>query len=342
MSPGTGPLASPRCRPGRRTASGSSGCARCSPRSAIRSALPRDPRRRHERQVDGDDDDRGSCCSRRACRSARPSRRTSARWAERIRVDGGEADLERALARVRPAAEAVGATQFETITAAALAEFAAARGRRRRRRGRARRPARRDERAARAGRPADERRARAHRRARATTRGGDRDARSSPLSRRRQPSSSSRTTRCAALVPGRPRRATEGAREAAEAFVGHPIASARRRAAARSARASETGEIRDGAHNPDGVALADERGSRLRDYTVCASILADKDVDEMLRELAGVGRRPLVATASSNARSLTAAGSAERAAPPLRARRGRRRAGRGRRAGRTSSASPSS
>ncbi|MGH3104538.1 MAG: Mur ligase family protein, partial [Gaiellaceae bacterium] len=45
-------------------------------------------------------------------------------WGERIRVDGGEADFERAIARVRPHAE--GATQFEVLTAAALAEFAAA------------------------------------------------------------------------------------------------------------------------------------------------------------------------------------------------------------------------
>ena len=47
-------------------------------------------------------------------------------WAERISVDGAAADLERALARVRPAAESLQATQFEVITAAAFAEFAAA------------------------------------------------------------------------------------------------------------------------------------------------------------------------------------------------------------------------
>jgi dihydrofolate synthase / folylpolyglutamate synthase len=47
-------------------------------------------------------------------------------WAERVRVRGEEADLEAALARVRGAAEEVGATQFEVLTAAALAEFAAA------------------------------------------------------------------------------------------------------------------------------------------------------------------------------------------------------------------------
>jgi dihydrofolate synthase / folylpolyglutamate synthase len=46
-------------------------------------------------------------------------------WAERIRVAGEEADLEAALERVRSAAEAVEATQFEALTAAALADFAA-------------------------------------------------------------------------------------------------------------------------------------------------------------------------------------------------------------------------
>jgi dihydrofolate synthase / folylpolyglutamate synthase len=47
-------------------------------------------------------------------------------WAERIRVSGNEADFERAVERVRSAAERIGATQFEVLTAAALAEFAAA------------------------------------------------------------------------------------------------------------------------------------------------------------------------------------------------------------------------
>jgi dihydrofolate synthase/folylpolyglutamate synthase len=47
-------------------------------------------------------------------------------WSERVRVEGREADIERALARIRPAAEEVGATQFEALTAAAFAEFAAA------------------------------------------------------------------------------------------------------------------------------------------------------------------------------------------------------------------------
>jgi dihydrofolate synthase/folylpolyglutamate synthase len=46
-------------------------------------------------------------------------------WSERIQVDGEEADVEAAVARVRPAAARLGATQFEVVTAAAFAEFAA-------------------------------------------------------------------------------------------------------------------------------------------------------------------------------------------------------------------------
>jgi dihydrofolate synthase/folylpolyglutamate synthase len=45
-------------------------------------------------------------------------------WSERIRVGGAEADFERAVERVRPHAD--GATQFEVVTAAALAAFASA------------------------------------------------------------------------------------------------------------------------------------------------------------------------------------------------------------------------
>ena len=65
------------------------------------------------------------------------------------------------------------------------------------------------------------------------------------------------------------------------------------------------GEIRDGAHNPDGLAWADRAVCPPPSYTVCASILADKDVDEMLRRLALLGRR-FVATRSSNSRALDA------------------------------------
>jgi dihydrofolate synthase / folylpolyglutamate synthase len=47
-------------------------------------------------------------------------------WSERIRIRGEEADFERAVEAVRAAAERVGATQFEVLTAAALNAFAAA------------------------------------------------------------------------------------------------------------------------------------------------------------------------------------------------------------------------
>jgi dihydrofolate synthase/folylpolyglutamate synthase len=45
-------------------------------------------------------------------------------WSERIRVDGREADFVEAVERIRPAAERLGATQFEALTAAAFAAFA--------------------------------------------------------------------------------------------------------------------------------------------------------------------------------------------------------------------------
>src|SRR5207302_8585262 len=47
-------------------------------------------------------------------------------WSERIRIGGEEADFERAVARVQPDAVALGATQFEVLTAAALLAFAEA------------------------------------------------------------------------------------------------------------------------------------------------------------------------------------------------------------------------
>ena len=69
--------------------------------------------------------------------------------------------------------------------------------------------------------------------------------------------------------------------------------------------------MRDGAHNADGVRWLRSHLDR-SDYTICASILRDKDVDEMLGLLAELGDR-FVATSSSNARSLPAAVLAEHA-----------------------------
>jgi dihydrofolate synthase / folylpolyglutamate synthase len=45
-------------------------------------------------------------------------------WQERIRLNGGESDIEQALTAVRPRGEAVSATQFEVLTAAAFVAFA--------------------------------------------------------------------------------------------------------------------------------------------------------------------------------------------------------------------------
>ena len=111
-------------------------------------ALPGDPRRRHERQDLDDADDRRAAALPPACDVGAYISPHVRGWSERIQVDGADADLEAALARVRP--HAAGATQFEVLTAAALAEFAAREGRRRGRRGGPRRAPRRDERARRA------------------------------------------------------------------------------------------------------------------------------------------------------------------------------------------------
>ena len=72
-------------------------------------------------------------------------------------------------------------------------------------------------------------------------------------------------------------------------------------------------DVWDGAHNLAGVEWLLERLPR-RDYAVCASILADKDVDAMLAGLGEAGRT-LIATRSSNARALDEKELARRAEP---------------------------
>ena len=64
--------------------------------------------------------------------------------------------------------------------------------------------------------------------------------------------------------------------------------------------------------NPDAVDWLRERLPAIADFTICASILADKDVEGILRRLEPLGDR-FVATASSSARSLGAAELAARA-----------------------------
>ena len=229
-------------------------------------------------------------------------------WPERIRVNGLEADFGVAIARVRPAAERVGATQFETLIAAALTEFAVA--------------------------------------------GVDVAVVEAGLGGRHDATNVLRTkvvlltnvgldhteilgetveeiaqeklavahedsivvvsdNRFANFVPGR-YVVLGGAREAAEAFAEHPIAvEVEINLPGRLER--RDGEIRDGAHNADGVQWLVQRLPPA-DYVICASILRDKDIDAMLAGLAAIGTR-FVATKSSNARALSPGELAELAAP---------------------------
>ena len=227
-------------------------------------------------------------------------------WSERIRLDGAEADFEAAVSRIRPAAESLGATQFEAVTAAALRAFADARV---------------DAAVVEAGL------------------GGRHDATNvlrtrvvlltnvglehtdvlgdtleaiatEKLAVARDDSVVVLPDRTYEhLVPGR-EIVIGGAREAAEAFLGRPIAADPQ--VALPGRLERRGsEIRDGAHNPDGARYLVERLPP-GDYTIVASVLADKDVDAMLRILRRAGPR-LVATRSSSSRALPAPELAARA-----------------------------
>jgi dihydrofolate synthase / folylpolyglutamate synthase len=219
-------------------------------------------------------------------------------WHERLDTDPD--GFERAVARVRPEAELVGATQFEALTAAALAEFAA-RGV--------------DVAVIEAGL------------------GGRLDAtnvvdapvvhltnvsleHTETLGDTREQIAREKLAVVkagAAVVLGeaewepfaweRGARAVVrgGAREAAETFAGHVIdADPEVTLAGRLERRGD--EVWDGAHTPEGV---DWLLARLpeREWVVLASVLADKDVDAILRRLSEVGQT-LIATRSSNARAL--------------------------------------
>jgi dihydrofolate synthase / folylpolyglutamate synthase len=94
-----------------------------------------------------------------------------------------------------------------------------------------------------------------------------------------------------------------GAREAAEAFLGHAIA-ADPAVTLPGRFERRDGEIRDGAHNADGARHLVDQLDR-DDYTVVASILGDKDVDAILATLRRAGPR-FVATSSSSTRALDA------------------------------------
>ena len=220
-------------------------------------------------------------------------------WSERIRVDCAEADFASAIERIRPAAERVGATQFESITAAALAEFAAASV---------------DAAVVEAGL------------------GGRLDAtnvlhsrvvlltnvaydHTDVLGQSLDEIAAEKLAvahagsvvvlpdnRYARLVPSN-RIVHGGAREAAEEFVGRRI-DADPSVELPGRLEGRRGEIRDGAHNPAGVQWLLERLPP-GPYTLCVSILVDKDAPAMLAALAGAGNR-LVATRSSSARAVPA------------------------------------
>ena len=219
-------------------------------------------------------------------------------WAERIRLDGAPADFEAAVARVRPEAEAQEATQFETVCAAAFAEFAA-RGI--------------DVAVIEAGL------------------GGRLDATNVLRSRvvlltnvglehtdvlgetwEQIAAEKLAVVRegTVAVLPNEefaglagPHVVLGGAREAAEAFLGRPIeGEVEVSLPGRLERRGE--EVWDGAHNADGAAWL-VRQLAPADYVLCVSVLRDKDAPAMLAELTALGST-FVATQSSNPRALPA------------------------------------
>jgi dihydrofolate synthase/folylpolyglutamate synthase len=241
-------------------------------------------------------------------------------WAERIQVDGQDADLEAALERVRP--HAAGATQFEVLTAAALAEFAlrdvdvavveAGLG------GRLDATNVLDARVVVLTNVAlehtevlgDTREAIAAEKL-AVIRPGAHVVLGEP---EWEPAASAAG---AAPVEVMSRSNLALAVAAAEAFLGRavdPAAAERVRVPGRLERRGERPlEIWDGAHNLAGIGYLRARVPA-RGYTIVVSILADKNADGMLRALTALGRT-LVATQSPHPRALPAAELARLAEP---------------------------
>jgi dihydrofolate synthase / folylpolyglutamate synthase len=240
-------------------------------------------------------------------------------WSERIQVDGVDADFEAAVERVREPAERLGATQFEILTAAALAEFAAAEV---------------DAAVVEAGLGGrldatnvldaevvvltnvslehtdvlgDTHEEIAREKLAVVAPGA-----SVVLGEERWREEARSAGAGLVLVTGRANAAL--ALAAAETFLGEPVepvsdVSVPGRLEHRS---EEPLEIWDGAHTVAGVGWLLGRLPSRR-YVVVASILADKNVDGMLEALSVLGDA-LVATRSSNARALPAAELAGRAA----------------------------
>ena len=224
-------------------------------------------------------------------------------WSERTQVDGEDVALEQALERVRGPAERLGATQFEVLTAAALAEFAAREV---------------DVAVVEAGL------------------GGRLDAtnvldarvvaltnvaldHTDVLGETREQIAAEKlavVSPGATLIVGEPEwgglYAEDVGRAAAEAFLGRELDGDVE--ISLPGRYDIVGEdVYAGAHNAAGVEWLLERLPR-NDYVVVASILADKDAEAMLRLLARAGRK-LVATSSRSARALRAEELAKAAEP---------------------------
>jgi dihydrofolate synthase / folylpolyglutamate synthase len=224
-------------------------------------------------------------------------------WHERLQTD--EAGFEAAIARVRSAAEELGATQFETLTAAAFKDFEVR------------------------GVTAAAVEAGLGGRLDATNVIGARVVlltnvaleHTEVLGESRELIASEKLAvarrgaivvlpddEFAHLVTGNDVR-VGGAREAAEAFLGRSVELADAQLPGRLE--VRDGEVRDGAHTPDAVEWLLERLPEPHDYVVVASILGDKDADGVLERLARAGRT-LVATRSSNERALPAGEVADR------------------------------
>jgi dihydrofolate synthase / folylpolyglutamate synthase len=234
-------------------------------------------------------------------------------WSERIQVEGEDVDLDAVLERVRPPAERLVATQFEVLTAAALAAFAEAGV---------------DAAVVEAGL------------------GGRLDAtnvldarvvaltnvsldHTDVLGDTREAIAAEKLAVVApgsVVVLGEPEwellahergagaivHAADVGRAAAEALLGRTIDGEVE--IALPGRFDLAGDdVFAGAHNAAGVEWLLERLPR-RDYTVVASILAGKDAEAMLRLLSEAGGT-FVATESHNARALAAPELARLAAP---------------------------
>jgi dihydrofolate synthase / folylpolyglutamate synthase len=218
-------------------------------------------------------------------------------WSERIRVNGSEVDFEEAVARVRPAGEQLEATQFEIVTAAALVAFAEAGV---------------DAAVVEAGLGGrfDATNVLHTRVVLLTNVGLDHtDVLGDTLEAIATEKLAVAQADAIVVLPDRTFAhlvsardvLLGGAREAAEAFVGHAISSEPDVALPGRFERRE-GEVRDGAHNPDGARYLVDQLDR-GEYTIVASILADKDVDALLHELRRAGPR-FIATSSSSARAL--------------------------------------